>query len=124
MAQPSVKTLRNKADRLWSLMIRQRDGRCRRCDKEPPEIVLQAAHVISRRYKAIRWDEQNGLALCVGCHHWGHKQPVEFDWWVQGVIGREVYESLRKRALEYAGRVARVDLKEIIEELQGKVEAA
>lgn len=121
--KPSVKTLRNNADKLWSLFIRQRDGSCRRCGREPGEVTLQAAHVISRRYRAIRWDERNGLALCVGCHHWGHKNPVEFDWWVQDVIGKDTYESLRAEALGYVGRVVKVDLEEVITRLQGKVAA-
>ncbi len=121
--KPSVKTLRNKADRLWSEMIRQRDGHCRRCLRHPPEIVLQAAHVISRRYKAIRWDERNGIALCVGCHHWAHKQPIEMDWWVQELIGKETYEALRFEALDYTGTLKRIDLEEVIAELQSKVAA-
>lgn len=124
MAKPSVKTLRNKADKLWSQMIRDRDGSCRRCGRVPPEIVLQAAHVISRRYKAIRWDERNGIAMCMGCHHWAHKQPVEFDWWVQELIGKDTYESLREEALAYVGRVVRVDLEEVIAELQAKLKEA
>lgn len=118
MTQPSVKTLRNKADRLWSLMIRQRDGRCRRCGKEPPAVILQAAHVISRRYKAIRWDPRNGLALCVGCHHWNHHNPVEFDWWVKEEIGEETYDALRTEALSYVGRVNKTNLREVIAELE------
>lgn len=121
--KPSVKTLRNKADALWSQMIRSRDGHCRRCLRQPPEVTLQAAHIISRRYKAIRWDERNGIALCVGCHHWGHKQPVEFDWWVQKLIGKEVYEALRFEALDYVGEVRRVDLEEVIADLRTKVAA-
>lgn len=119
----SVKAQRDKADKLWSLFIRQRDGSCRRCGRGPGEVTLQAAHVISRRYKAIRWDERNGLALCVGCHHWGHKQPVEFDWWVQEVIGKDTYEALRTAALAYVGRVVKVDLEEVIDRLGQKVAA-
>lgn len=119
----SVKTLRDKADKLWSLMIRQRDGRCRRCGRGQGEVVLQAAHVISRRYKAIRWDERNGITLCRGCHHWNHHQPVEFDWWVQELIGKDVYEALREEALSYTGELKRIDLEEVIAELEGKVAA-
>lgn len=119
--KPPVKKLRDKADRLWSLLIRQRDGVCQRCGRGREEIVLQAAHVISRRYKAIRWDERNGIALCMGCHHWGHKQPVEFDWWVQDLIGKDVYETLRAEALDYVGELKRLDLEEVIGNLQAKL---
>lgn len=122
--KPAVKTLRNKADKLWSQAVRQRDGVCRRCGRGPEEITLQAAHVISRRYKAIRWDLRNGIALCMGCHHWGHKQPVEFDWWVQELIGKETYESLREEALSYVGRVKKVDLEEVVLYLQARLDEA
>lgn len=121
--KPTVKTLRDKADKLWSLMIRERDGSCRRCGRTTPEVVLQAAHVISRRYKAIRWDERNGIALCMGCHHWGHMQPVEFDWWVQDLIGKDIYETLRTEALNYTGTLKRIDLEEVVEDLKRKVAA-
>jgi hypothetical protein len=115
-----VKTLRNKADKLWSLMIRQRDGHCRRCGTTEN---LQAAHVISRRYKAIRWDPRNGICLCRGCHHWNHHHPVEFDWWVQDLIGKDTYESLRSEALNYVRELKRTDLQEVVAGLQKEVAA-
>ena len=118
--KPTIKTLRNKADRLWSLAIRERDGACRRCGTTER---LQAAHVISRRYKAIRWDLRNGICLCMGCHHWNHHNPVEFDWWVQDLIGKDVYDALKSEALNYVDRVKRIDLEEVIEDLKRKVAA-
>lgn len=122
MTKP-LKSLVTKADKLWSLAIRQRDGSCRRCGRTKPEVILHAAHVISRRYKAIRWDLRNGICLCMGCHHWAHKQPVEFDWWVQELIGKELYESLRTEALNYVNRVEKIDLEEVVAQLQGEVAA-
>lgn len=118
MAKPSVKTLRNRADKLWSLAVRQRDGKCRRCGRTSPEVVLHGAHIISRRYKAIRWEPINGLCLCAGCHMWAHRFPVDFDWWAQELIGEDIYIDLRKRAVEYAGTLKRVDLEEVIEQLE------
>lgn len=115
--KPSIKTLRNKADRLWSEAVRARDGFCQRCGRQPPEIVLQAAHVLSRRYKAIRWDLRNGLALCLGCHHFAHKQPVEWDWFVRDRLG-EMYDELRHEAVDYVRRVKKIDLEEVIASLE------
>jgi hypothetical protein len=122
MKQPAIKTLRKKADALWSRLIRARDGACRRCGRQPDEIILQAAHVISRRYKAIRWDERNGVALCVGCHHFAHMQPVEWDWAVQELIGVDVYQALRKEAIAYTGELKRIDLSEVIARLEKRLE--
>lgn len=119
MKKPSVKTLRNKADALWGKAVRQRDGACRRCGKTE---VLQAAHIISRRYKATRWDLDNGIALCRGCHHWNHHFPVEYDWWIRELIGEKKYESLRLQALDYVGEVKRVDLETIVAYLMSELE--
>lgn len=121
--KPSVKTLRNRADRLWSEAVRVRDGSCQRCGRQRPEIVLQAAHVISRRYKAVRWNLLNGVALCMGCHHFAHMQPVEWDWKVQELIGKETYESLRSEALNYVRKLKRIDLEEVVARLERELEA-
>ena len=42
-----------QADVLFSRMIRERDGSCRRCGSVDH---LQCAHIISRSYKSIRTD--------------------------------------------------------------------
>lgn len=119
---PSPKTLKNKADRLWSEVIRK-DGYCIRCGKTRDEITLQAAHIISRRYTGTRWDLRNGLPLCVGCHHWGHQHPLEFESFVIDTIGATVYAELRQLALDYPGRISRTNYEEIIETLRNEVAA-
>ena len=63
--------LRNKADKLFSLAIRERDGwACRNCGST---YRPQAAHIISRRYSAVRWSSDNCLCLCQKCH-------LKFTW--------------------------------------------
>lgn len=69
-----------RADTMFSKYIRDRDGACRaggtdatKCDGR-----LQAAHIVSRRYRATRWDETNAMALC-GAHHF--KFTVNPDEW-------------------------------------------
>lgn len=118
----ATKTLKNKADRLFSLLIRSR-GVCERCGKRPPEVMLQCAHVFSRSYTAIRWDERNALCLCRGCHHWGHMRPVEWTLFIEETIGADTVRVLLEKARNYAGRVKRVDYEELIAELESKVAA-
>ncbi len=57
-------------DKLFSKYIRLRDkGICQRCGKYLGLTSgLQCSHFIKRRYKATRWDEDNCVALCFGCH--------------------------------------------------------
>lgn len=117
--KPSPKTLKNRADKLWSLIIRS-EGSCRRCGRQPGEITLQAAHIISRRYTATRWDLRNGLPLCMGDHHWAHNYPLEFELFVIEQIGNDTYAGLRELALNYTGRISRVDYEERVAFLQDR----
>jgi hypothetical protein len=91
-------SLRNKADALWSKRVRERDGSCRRCGKGPPEVVLQAAHVVPRRYYAVRFDLRNGLALCLGCHKWQTEFPIQGRRFLVDAVGPGLFEELETLA--------------------------
>ena len=83
-----------KADKLWSLAIRQRDKRCVICGRID---TLQAAHIFSRVSRVTRWDLLNGLALCYWHHfHFAHKEPILFAEFVKKYLGKE-YAVLRRR---------------------------
>lgn len=116
-AKRNTSTLKNKADKLFGQIIRSR-GRCQRCDRQPPEVSLQCAHILSRRFTATRWDENNALCLCAGCHFWAHNNPIEFTKLVEGILGTENLEKLLEKARSYAGRVSRVDYEEIVADLK------
>lgn len=117
-----TKRLKKQADKLFSELVRRR-GRCQRCGKAPPDVVLHCAHVYSRTYTAIRWDERNALCLCAGCHLWGHRRPVEWTLFIEDVLGAEVVRSLLEEAQSYVGRVRRVDYEEIVTDLKRKLAA-
>ena len=62
-----------KLDKKWSETVKQRDGKCLRCYKT---VNLQSAHIFLRRHLGTRWDKNNGITLCAGCHlFWGHQEP-------------------------------------------------
>ncbi len=43
---------------------------------------IQWAHVVTRGCKTLRWDLDNNLTLCGGCHaFWWHKEPIEAVHW-------------------------------------------
>lgn len=54
-------------------------GKCERCGKRDR---LQCAHIISRTYMATRYDKENALSLCSGCHLWWHKEPILSARWL------------------------------------------
>jgi hypothetical protein len=88
-------------DAAWSLMIRARAGfRCERCGAwhEEKSRGLHAAHIFTRSIKKTRCDPANGVALCYGCHSWGHRNPLEFHEWVRKHIGARKYDALKLRA--------------------------
>ena len=88
-------TLRNKADKLFSLKVRE-IGYCRRCGQTTG---LQCAHICSRRYLSTRWDLDNAMCLDSGCHIYFTHHPIEWDLFVISCIGEEKYNALKKRAL-------------------------
>lgn len=44
---------------------------------------LQWCHIFSRQYHSVRWDPDNSLALCSGCHMWQHHNPTLATEWFE-----------------------------------------
>jgi 5-methylcytosine-specific restriction endonuclease McrA len=69
------------ADKLFSQYIRTRDGwACRACGS--PE-VPQCAHLVSRRYRAIRWNRDNAVTLCQRDHMKYTHNPLAWEAWIE-----------------------------------------
>ncbi len=81
-----------KLDKEFSAKVRER-GKCARCGKSSG-VQLQCAHIFSRRHRAIRWDENNAICLCAGCHFWAHQNPILFSVLVKDCIGQEKFDKL------------------------------
>jgi hypothetical protein len=73
MRKPSRKTLKNKADKLWSEIIRSK-GKCEVCGKP----ANNPHHIIGRKNLTLRWDLRNGCLLCFQ-HHTGGNQSAHND---------------------------------------------
>ena len=99
--QSSPGKIREKKDKQWSQAIKERDGfKCLHCGKDK---YLNAHHIFSRNNYKVRWDMDNGVTLCSGCHTMSskfsaHKTPIEFIEWIKGKWGEEWYERLRAKA--------------------------
>ena len=119
-----IKTRRKKTDKqkmeavldeLYREYIRERAmglvGGCQRClQPKRTYMELQTHHFQSCRKKTVRWDPQNGVGLCGGCHR--HVQSnkednlaLEID-----ILGQEEYERLYVQA-EMTTKTAPIDHK-------------
>lgn len=88
----------SKADKLVGNFVKGRDRGCVAAGKHAGP--LQWAHVVSRRYRAVRWDPTNAVTLCAGHHMYFTPRPLEWDAWVIARIGADAYSALKRRALE------------------------
>jgi 5-methylcytosine-specific restriction endonuclease McrA len=114
MRKPSKKTLKARADKLFSEYIRS-IGKCEWCGAVND--TLQCAHVFSRAYLVTRWEPINANCLCASCHFKWHQQPVEAVEWVKEYLGEDVYDELRRVAKT---SVKKIDLQQIIYDLQNR----
>ena len=77
----SASYYKKKADELFSLYIRKRDGKCMYCSNTE---TLQCAHLEGRRNERLRFDPMNAITLCYKHHiHWAHKEPRQFAKWLE-----------------------------------------
>lgn len=111
-------TLKNKADRLFSQYIRQRDGGCVACLSVEN---LQCAHIFTRSYLNTRFDEDNAVCLCAGCHKFYTHRPIEWSDFIIARIGEEKYQDVRMRAVSTD---TRIDYEAVIEVLQRRLGAS
>lgn len=102
-------------DAMFSEIIRSR-GRCELCGSRER---LQCAHLISRAYRATRWDEDNAWCLCAADHTRYTHRPVEWAILLEQRLGERGVQKLRSRALQYG----RPDYRLIAERLQKRLEA-
>lgn len=105
-------------DNLWAIVIKLKAGnKCEYCGKFI-EKGLNAHHIFSRSNHSVRWDLDNGVALCPYHHILGnmsaHKAPLEFAEWLKEVRGEEWYERLKIKAKQ----VCKPDKQQITEELK------
>lgn len=103
------------ADNLAGTLVRSR-GICQpasywpqiRCSRQ-----IQWMHIISRRYKQVRWDLNNAFSGCSAHHLYFTQHPIEWEVCVTLIIGAENYDRLKKAALQYK----KIDYGEIMYEL-------
>ena len=104
----SRKGLNKKLDKAWSDAIKRRaNQRCEVCGKTD---TLNSHHIVGRRNLATRWDIQNGVCLCAGCHTFktqsAHQDPVWFTKWLEDKRSKdlkhleEIKNTITKRSMK------------------------
>lgn len=95
-----MKIKRRRADQVFSKWIRARDKyTCQRCLKQYPgnSQGLHCAHCFGRRFESTRFDPDNCLALCFGCHRLVDEDHSEKIALWKKRIGEKAYERLERR---------------------------
>ena len=98
---------RDKADILWSKLVRERDRQCRNhsCNRKEN---LNAHHIFPRSRSATRYLLENGISLCPACHVFSpdsvHKSPEGSKKFCIRIIGAKEYRRLEKLSLKYKSR--------------------
>jgi len=82
MKHKTTKYYKKRADRLFSLYIRQRDAvdgicRCITCNTLHPWRSIHAGHFVSRGKENTRYNEKNVNAQCVSCNSFGEGMQYE-----------------------------------------------
>jgi 5-methylcytosine-specific restriction endonuclease McrA len=70
-------------DRIAKAQVFERDGhKCIRCGATNRQ--LQPAHVLSRTHLCLRWEPENLMSLCGGCHlAWHHEPAMAVEWFTK-----------------------------------------
>jgi 5-methylcytosine-specific restriction endonuclease McrA len=78
------KHAKKEADRLFALAVKQRDGYiCQACGKTRENAVIECAHVVGRGELSIRFNLDNAMALCKGCHYAYTKSEANWRAWLE-----------------------------------------
>ena len=93
----------DQADTIFSIYIRTRDKwACQRCytKYEPPTKALHCSHYWSRGKECMRFNPENCISLCYGCHRlWGHGDEREkYKLFMIKKLGQEKYDLLEWHA--------------------------
>jgi hypothetical protein len=98
MKKPKAETrasVSKDCDKLWSQCVRVRDKTCRRCNSEDG---LSAHHIIERTHRSVRFDLDNGIALCWRCHSLQKFAGQTFTGHVIEVIGWPEFQRLMEKS--------------------------
>ena len=109
----SFKEWEDILDPLCKEVVALRDNfRCRKCgkqmipsDKTGQMIGCDWSHVYSRANKNIKWDPDNSMIHCGGCHIWWGQCPLEGAKWYREEFGDKQADALILRKNTSHGKI-------------------
>ena len=116
-----IKALDDLCRRLVFLRDRFFCVKCLQLKKSHNRERLQWAHIHTRGVHSLRWEPDNSLCLCSGCHYQGHLHPTEFSRWFEAAYPkRAAHLTLLRQTKRKIDRVAmRLWLEQQIAKLEG-----
>ena len=115
-----------KADKYFSLYVRQRDVdhdgivKCCTCSKSFHWKNLDAGHFQSRRYEATRYEERNTGPQCLRDNRFNQGMQYEFSLYLNGKYGAKTAEKITIKSRMFCKR-NRYDYQQIAEEYKLKI---
>jgi len=106
-----TKTETNKLDKLWSKEIHERDIYCQVCGDSKN---LNAHHIVGRRNRTLRWDLDNGILLCAGCHTFRTKSAHQNPRWFQEWFASE-FPNRDAHLKKYENKILKRTFNEVLE---------
>ncbi len=90
-------------DKIYSEVIRkralQRVGGCERClSQKTSWKELQCSHFHGRAKRSVRYDTDNAIGICAGCHLYLTAHPLEHVEFFRKHLGEEAFDMLHKRS--------------------------
>lgn len=105
----------NELDSAARRAVFERDGNvCVRCRDVTRNV--QWCHIFSRRHKNLRWESDNALTMCAGCHMFWHGNPVLAVEWF-----RKTWPERYERILAMFNEGGKVRVQDKFAELKGTV---
>lgn len=82
-----------QADRKFSLLIRERDKKCKRCGMHQS---TDCSHFYERHNSSVRYSPENCVGLCSFCHDFFHRNRPEYKSFMLKLLGLERYVTLQR----------------------------
>ena len=112
---PSIKSLKLRADKVFSIFIRNRDNnKCSLCGSTTN---IQCGHLIKRGKMSTRYNVWNCHALCSGCNYKDNFEPQHYISWFLHKEGEVAYLSLVELSKEIK-QMKRQDFLDIIKKYE------
>jgi 5-methylcytosine-specific restriction endonuclease McrA len=89
---------------------------CERCGRSER---LQWHHVYTRAIRSLRWDLDNLICLCAGCHLWWHHEPLDATIWMRNQW-EHLFPGRYERLVETRRMKRKIDLSAMRIELLGR----